>query len=423
LQKKRSYSSLYKIYRRIRFIRYRKRFLQERQAETRKKEIEEIKDTRARQKEFQVSQRQQYRVKSRVERQQDRELRKVLKEEIRQMELQGRQEWKLLSIEDKKKADKSRNREKIARRRKFRIFVRYQVRNFFLSFRSVNFATIRKRFRELKENAPQRKLFLLIGINSTILFLLSYFILFIVSQAVTVITAGFFNYPVILYYYDIYFNISQEAWYHDSVKTIYSSGPLIIFVIGIIFLILYTNVRVYAGTFKLFFLWGFLHAVNMLFGALLVGTLFDTGVGYVVSWMYIMDTGKLMYSTVSIFFLIITGILATKQFLISGNSYYTDINKDNRTAFIIAQVLMPYILGNIFLVAVRQPRFLFYDTFISLVLLIPILAILASYRSYHELYFEEEEKTARFSWKSLAALFLLVLYFRVILEFGLRFGN
>jgi hypothetical protein len=423
LQKKRSYSSIYKIYRRIRFIRYRKKFLRNQLDETRKKELDELIATRARQKEYLAAQKQQHRIKSRIDRQKDRELRKTLREELRQRKILDRQEWVLLSTEEKKKSDAARSLEKTARRKVFRQFARDQVRNFFLSYRSINITTIRNRIRELRENAQKRKLFFIISFNSTVLFLLSYFTLFIASQAITVITAGFFNYPVILYYYDIYFNISEESWYHDSVKTIYSSGPLIIFVVGLVFLILYSNVREFGGRFKLFFLWGFLHAVNMFFGALLVGTLFDTGVGYVVSWMYIMDTGKLMYSTISIFFLIIAGILSTKQFLISGNSYFTDINKDNRTSFIIGQVVMPYILGNIFLVIIRQPRFLFYDTFIAMTLLIPILAILASYRSYHELYFEDEEKIARISWKSLAALFALVLYFRVILEFGLRFGN
>ncbi len=59
---------------------------------------------------------------------------------------------------------------------------------------------------------------------------------FFFQQVITVIAASFFNYPTIVHYYEIYFNISPEAWYHDSVKTIFSSGPLVNFTVGITFL-------------------------------------------------------------------------------------------------------------------------------------------------------------------------------------------
>jgi hypothetical protein len=252
---------------------------------------------------------------------------------------------------------------------------------------------------------------------------LAYFALFIVSQAITVIAASFFDYPTIVYYYEIYFNISPEAWFHDSVKTIFSSGPLVNFVIGITFLIFYNNIKESTGPFKLFFLWGFLHAVNMLFGALLVGTLFGAGVGHVISWMYIMDTGKVLYSIISIFLLVIAGLLSTRQFLISGNTYYNEINKSNRTSFIIGQVLIPFLFGNAFLVFLRQPRFIFYDTFTGIALIMCIIPILLTYRSYNELYFEEDEKSPKVVWISLIVLAAVVFFFRFILETGLRFGG
>jgi hypothetical protein len=239
---------------------------------------------------------------------------------------------------------------------------------------------------------------------------------------ITVITASFFKYPVIVHYYEIYFNISPDAWYHDSVKTIFASGPLVNFAVGITFLIIFSNIREETGSFKLFFLWGFLHAVNMLFGAMLVGTLFEAGVGYVISWMYIMDTGKVLYSIISIFLLVLAGLLTTKQFLISGNTYYNEMNKSNRTPFIISQVLLPYIIGNTILIILRQPRFIFYDSFISFTMIVCILPVLFTYRSYNQLYFEEEEKKPRISWLILLVLAGVMLFFRGVLGVGIRIG-
>jgi len=304
-----------------------------------------------------------------------------------------------------------------------RLSLRIRIKNFLLTLRSLNISTIKRKWNSFRENAPKRRRFILISFNSTVLFLLSYFALFLLSQAITVIAARFFDYPTTVYYYEIYFNISQESWFHDSVKTIFSSGPVINFVIGITFLIIFSKIKEKTGPFKLFFLWGFLHAVNMLFGALLVGTLFDKGVGYVISWMYIMDSGKVLYSILSIFLLVVAGLISTRQFLISGNTYYNEINPGHRSSFIFSQVFLPYLAGNAFLLIIRLPRFVFYDTFISLTLILCILPILFTYATYNELYFEEEEKKPGIIWIALGVLILIIFIFRVILEIGLRFSG
>jgi len=421
--KKRSYSSIYKIYRRIRFIRHKKKVIRRNRLEIKKKEIQEQNESRIHLKEFKLSEKQQQRIKVKANREEERKLKKELKEEFRRLDLLAKQEWEKLSIEEKVQTKKSRLQEKRNRKRLFKLHMRIRFTNFLLFIRSINIRTFKRKFKAFREKAPMRRRFALISFNSTVLFLLSYLTFFLISQAITVIAASFFDYPTTVHYYDIYFNISTESWYHDSVKTIFSSGPLVNFVIGITFLIIYSNIRESTGPFKLFFLWGFLHAVNMLFGALLIGTLFEAGVGHVISWLYIMDTGKVLYSIISIFFLVISGLLITKQFLISGNTYYNEINKTNRTSFIISQVFMPYLIGNAFLVILRQPRFIFYDTFISLTLIICILPVLATYRSYNELYFEEEEKKPGLVWMAMAILSVVILFFRGVLEIGLRFGG
>ena len=209
---------------------------------------------------------------------------------------------------------------------------------------------------------------------------------------------------MIVYYYEVYFNISTEAWYHDSVKTIFSSGPLILFVIGIIFLIIYSNIREMSGNFKLFFLWGFLHGINMLFGALLVGTLFETGVGHVISWMYIMDTGRMLYSTISIFILVVAGMMSLRHFLISGNAYFNEVTGENRGFLLRAQVLIPFFAGNAIIFLVRQPHFMYYETFTNMVLIICLLPIFVASGTAHDLFFDEDERKPRLEWIALVML-------------------
>jgi hypothetical protein len=414
---------LYKIYRRIRFVRYKKRLDKKNKSELRSKELREQKAIRIQQREYKLSESQRQQIKIKTDRLEARKLKKDLREEIKRSNKMARLEWEKLSREDKAKARQELLEEKKQLKQLQRQYRKEIIKNFFRAIRSVNRATLKIKIKEFRNNAPKRKRLALISFNSTVFFLLSYFVLFLTAQAITVIAASFFDYPTTVYYYEVYFNISPEAWFHDSVKTIFSSGPLVNFIIGITFIIIYSNIREITGPFKLFFLWGFLHSVNMLFGAMLVGTLFETGVGHVISWMYIMDTGKVLYSTISIFLLVITGLIITRQFLISGNTYYKEMNSANRTAFIIAQVLLPYLAGNLFLILLRQPMFVFYDTFTVITLIIIIIPVLATYRTYNELYFEEEEKKPGLAWISMAVVLLLVLFFRVVLEKGIRFGG
>ncbi len=420
-EQKRPYSSVYKIYRRVRFIRHKKKLLKNKRLEIKHEELLEKIEQLQRIKDFKSSEKQRKILKAKAERVEAKYKKREIEEEFRQRNILAKLEWEKLTAEANKKAKKERLNEKKARIRLFLSESLNLFRNFYISFRSINIGTIRKIFMAIKDNAPNSRRFILISFNSTIFFLLAYFSLFFISQIVTLITASFFNYPTTLYYYEIYFNISQEAWYPDSVKTIFSSGPLIGFVIGITSLIIYSNLHELTGPYKLFFLWGFLHAVNMLFGALLVGTLFETGVGHVISWMYVMDTGKVLYSIISVFLLVITGLISTRQFLISGNTYFNEINQTNRTSFIIAQVFMPYLAGNVLLILLRLPRFIFYDTFIGIALIICIIPVLLTYRSYHEFYFEEDEKKPRLVIRALVFLAIAVLIFRVAEEIGIHF--
>ena len=421
--KKRTYTFIYTIYRRIRFVRYTKKLKKRNILELRRQEKLERQEHLAQLKEFRISERKNRLIKKKAEREEARRLRQEMKAEFSQREKLAKQEWKTLTLEEKKKQKLVLKQEKKERKKQLRQNLKSRSERFIDFLRSLNIKNFRRKLKSFRENTPNRRRFLLIAFNSTVLFLLSYFSLFLVSQVSTVIAARFFDYPTIVYYYEIYFNIGQESWFHDSVKTIFSSGPVVNFVIGITFLILYSNIKELPGAFKLYFLWGFLHAVNMLFGALLVGTLFDTGVGHVISWMYIMDTGKVLYSIISIFLLVIAGLITTKQFLISGNTYYNEINTNNRTSFMLSQVLMPFLAGNALLFLLRQPRFVFYDTFIGLALIMCILPIMATYSSYNELYFEEEEKKPGIAWIPLAVLGVLVLIFRGLLAFGLRFSG
>ena len=404
-------------------MRHKRQSLKRRLTELKLNETHEQVEIQQRLKKFNISEERNNRLKIKAEREEFKRIKRELRIEFKENKKGAQKELSGLTRAEKARLKDARRAEINERRKLLRHNAANRLRNFYNSFRSLNSFAIRQKIRNFKGNAALRRRFAIIAFNSTALYLLSYLVFFLLSQAITVIAASFFHYPTIVHYYEIYFNISPDAWYHDSVKTIFSSGPLVNFAVGITFLIIYSTRREEQGLFKLFFLWGFLHSVTMLFGALLVGTLFETGVGHVISWMYIMDTGKVLYSTISIFLLFLAGLLTTRQFLISGNTYYNELNKSNRNSFVIAQVLVPYIIGNLVLILLRQPRFIFYDSFIGFTMIMCILSVLFTSRSYNELYFEEDEKKPAISWLTIIILSGVMLFFRGVLGIGLHFGR
>jgi len=411
------------MYRRIRYIRYKRRIEREKNRKFQQAAFLEEKEVRQKLAEFDKQEKLRQRIKSKEEIIKARKYKADLKAEIREQKRQAKAEIKRLSSELREKEHLQKRIEKKKRKRLLKYYFKTRIRSLKAFPRSINIRNIKKLFSLILDLITTMRTYLVIAFNSTVLFVLSYLALFLAGQAITVLAASFFDYPTMVYYYEIYFIISPEDWYHDSVKTIFSAGPLVNLVLGISFLFIYNNIRESSGSFKLFFLWGYLHAVNMLFGAMLIGTLFETGVGHVISWMYIMDTGRVLYSIFSIFILVIAGLLTTRPFLISANTYYNQIGIRNRSFFMSAQVMMPYLLGNVFLIAIRLPRFIYYDTFIVLTLILSIIPILLASRAYPELYFEEDTKKRRVAWLNALVLIIIVFIFRGVLEMGIRFGG
>ena len=94
---------------------------------------------------------------------------------------------------------------------------------------------------EIKKKQEQRLLskrnFWVITTNSTAAFVLAFLFVFYVNHFTTLLTAGMFDYDVSFNYYVIFYHIEPYQWTHDSVKLMYSAGPILILLVGLIALI------------------------------------------------------------------------------------------------------------------------------------------------------------------------------------------
>lgn len=435
----------YKIYRRIRFIRYKKKLLRKEKLHIQAQEPVVQKKTRKpasfKSKIYRINRilRFLYR-RLKKKRKENREKQFLLRQQQKaeQQEIKSKIRKKILTDEDldAAKLKELKVEKKFKRKKRLRLIRFYFSRQRFYFLRALKspqryiFGIFIRRFRILAENRQERRKFLIITTNSTVYFIFSYLFIYLISNIILVLYSLQFKYRIIVFYHKIFYNITNEEWTPDAVKILYSAGPIAFLIAGLIFLIIYSKLRQDVKNSKLFFLWGFIHGLGGFFSPLLLGSLLNKGFGYVITYLYYKDTARMIFSIVSLFLLITIGVMSTRSFLISGNQYYNFIDKTNRRFFIFSQVVIPFFIGTFFIMLFRYPNSLFYgsmeqfyfELFIMLTNILIIIPILLTYRSFPELYFEEDVKTIKPNWKVLIIMVIFYLSFRFGLSAGIRLG-
>ena len=260
----------------------------------------------------------------------------------------------------------------------------------------------------------------IIAINSTVFFLLSYLIIYLLTQLATCLAASTFEIPSILYFNRIYFNIIGSDWTHDSVKIVFSVGPLLSLFIGLILLIIYSNIYQDNILAKILVLWGIFHAFNIFLSSLLVGTLLGTSLGHVLSWMYFKDTEKMTISIIALFGIFGFGLITAKPFIFSSNLYFNNYTERNRKTFILGQLVFPFIIGSLIIYLLKLPDISYYEIGMIITLAIMMLPIYLKYRSFQDYYFDEDERKIKVARVWLIVTIILLLVSRIILGIGLR---
>jgi hypothetical protein len=260
----------------------------------------------------------------------------------------------------------------------------------------------------------------IIWINSTVLFLLSYMILYTILGFATLLSASAFDFTSELFYYQAVFYVRSYDWSSDSVKGIYSTAPLIALFIGILLFVLYTKVKEETGLLKLLVLWMIAHCMVFFFGDMMVGALFSKGFGYVIMYLYFMDTGKMIITLFALGSMFTLGILMGRYFLYSANSYLCMLPAKKARTLVVFQFLLPFLTGYTILALIKIPEVTLFDLMLNASLIIFILAILIRAGMVQDLYFEEEEKKISIRKYTLIGVVVLLALFRIVLGYGIK---
>ncbi len=274
-----------------------------------------------------------------------------------------------------------------------------------------------------EEGPINLKVFAIVFLNSLIIFLFTFFIIDFLNKLITIITANHFKIMVQLFYYKMDFPIGYTSplWTFESVRTIFSAGPIFCLSIGILSYRLFMIIRKAPGLIKLFFLWMAFHGFVNFFGAYVAGVITTSRFGHVPQWFYFTEAADFVTAMFALISMIIIGWFSKRSFLQTASSY-TIIKTENRLTFLLSLVIIPYIIGTSILILMKMPNNSDYDTIIHVTMLALVIPVIINYKARFKTHIYEKIEKVRFDWWYFALLILFFVIYRFGMDSGISFG-
>ena len=269
---------------------------------------------------------------------------------------------------------------------------------------------------------PTVRIFPLITLNSVLLYLLAYIVLFLITRLLTSVSASAFEIPTVIYYSDTDFLINSREWNRDSVFAVYTASPLVSLFLALILIVLYRETIYFSGISGIFMVWLMILCLGHFAGELIMGAILNRGLGYVMMYWYIMDTGRVTLTVIVGLGFLIVGTMLSRVLLYSATVYFNQLKGYLKLKFAIAQFILPFLISTLILQLCELPKFSFYLFSVRCTLVLLLLPLLSHSSTTQDLYFDDAPRKPPFS-SSLAAitLFALLIY-RVVFGQGIHIG-
>jgi hypothetical protein len=259
-------------------------------------------------------------------------------------------------------------------------------------------------------------------------YILAFLFVYVVYQLATILMASSFDIPVIWNYHRLDFPLYTYSplYTRSALVIIFGAGPVISILMGLIAQRLFFMDSPFFRRYNLFFLWTFIHGMNMFFGAYIVGFLTRTEFIYTTEWLFMsrsFDVEEIVFAILSVTVGVLVGYLATPLFLLASGSHSL-IKPRYRFYFILLQSILPWFTGAIlvFLLTLPTPYLpLILKTITPLIMLIPTLVAFNAER-YREAFSTVLIKRQSFRWGLVIIVAAVLFFYRVILNQGWRFS-
>lgn len=261
----------------------------------------------------------------------------------------------------------------------------------------------------------------IVGLNSTILFLLTYFMCYVAFQGATVVAAMANGIKTELYPGHIKFKLFDSQWEPDAVISTYAAGPVLCLIMAFIFVPLFNLLKEKRGLKKVFFLWASLHCLNFFFGSMVAGTLVQGGFWYAIRWAVLSNAIAGFVAFIFFVLLIGIGIMAAPAFLKACDSK-TLMKFTNRHKMLLTTVFFPWIAGMAFIIMLKLPDFQLYEGLMFLTMGITLIPVY--FLNQHNLFGQtiDSPRKTKIAWTAFFILLGCALVFRFTLMNGISFG-
>lgn len=249
----------------------------------------------------------------------ERELRKTLKIDRRPNIFQ-RLYWMYLENKEMKNEEKVLNR-KI---RKAMSFDFNEDRHVFSFKDEIN------NIKSVWKNLPWKKSRELENMTiASLTILITFVINYMFIQGGKFLVATLFGIPAVWRNMQTEFNIPDPSplWTYGSVLSVYSVGPFLLFITGMISLRFHALSKDKSSFAALFHLWMYLNAFNLFFGTFIAGIFTDRGFGYLMGWLFIPRYIEVPLGLFSVFMIWMIGFSAGKKLIAfaPARQFYTSV--------------------------------------------------------------------------------------------------
>ncbi len=263
---------------------------------------------------------------------------------------------------------------------------------YFFQKRRFQWESIHARLLDFRENtltlfstSNSRKELFTTFAHSLSAFLISFVILYLLDNLITIFTASFFDIPAVLYQSKVFWPLSTYStlYYREALIAIFGIAPVLMLLFGIfIFAFRIRNVR---GTFfiKLLWIWTFLNAINLFFGAYIDGVITRSGFIYASEWTFLtsgVNKTEIIFTIIFVILMLLAGILTQRKFL---NVSFSDtlVQKPFRFWNLFFIALLPWLTGTIILLIFALPHLNVEFLLLPLFAAIPIFPVFIGYKS------------------------------------------
>ncbi len=266
-----------------------------------------------------------------------------------------------------------------------------------------------------------KKLFIACAVNSLTVFILAYLISYVTHQVITMFVADSYQIPSIIRNYKIDFLLSpySQLWNGTRVINVTSAGPVVSLILGTLFYSLFIRIKNQRGILKLLVLWLFIHEMNLFFGGFVAGLVSSKGFGLVFMWLYMNKMVKIILALIFIFFMVMIGYFSFIKFLSTAPTVNL-IKKNNRRYFIIAQAIIPWILGTFLQLILTFPHTRLYEFTTYLTLIFFLTPVLFNTSEGRRPKVSEERSPTSFNYTYIIISVAAVIFFRVVFGIGIK---